>query len=190
MKRYDEHYDPRGLLLGIAAVIFMLLFSVSWAMADGLPRQQQRIGAPYQPPAVAATSEWQLGLIGGYGWGDGGDNFVGGAFASYQVNWDMWMAGIEGDITNNPSTQRGRFHLDDWLATVRGKAGVTVVKGVQLYATAGLAIEDGDQGLAWGGGLQYELGKDWLARAEVLKYEIDGGQAVARLGISKRFSWN
>jgi outer membrane immunogenic protein len=82
--------------------------------------------------------------------------FIGGGQIGYNWQVGSWVYGLEadfdgasakGDATVGPITVPGHvpqtttFHRElDWLATVRGRVGVTVAPAFLVYATGGLAV--------------------------------------------------
>jgi outer membrane immunogenic protein len=82
--------------------------------------------------------------------------FIGGAQAGYNWQSGKWLLGVEADIdgVNAKSSSTIPFPGStaavplstsfsrelDWLATVRGRVGITVTPALLLYATGGLAV--------------------------------------------------
>lgn len=87
---------------------------------------------------------------------DSTNGFIGGAQAGYNWQAGKWLFGVEADIdgvsakSSVTSVFPGsalavplstRFSREfDWLATFRGRVGVTVTPAFLLYATGGLAV--------------------------------------------------
>ena len=131
---------------GIVAVSALLgvVAGAAPALADG--------GPPDYAPAYR-PSLWQGlygGLHAGYGWSGDAEGAVGGAQVGYNWQSQQFVYGIEGDITLSDigireslvtpfgvATASGSI---DWLATIRGRAGVLVQPRLLVYATAGLAV--------------------------------------------------
>jgi outer membrane immunogenic protein len=113
--------------------------------------------APVAPAAVETTPvfTWSgpyLGVLGGYGWGDGdaspaggssSDNFDGGrlgAFAGY--NWQFsngFVAGVEGDVNYdwNENSYTGGLDMDTGFSgSVRARVGYAFDRAL-LYAAGG-----------------------------------------------------
>jgi outer membrane immunogenic protein len=102
------------------------------------------LGAPLTANKVALTES--LGYNG----------FLGGGQIGYNWQTGMFVVGFEGDFdgvsasssdTNGPFKFAGFVPVSygfnrelDWLATVRGKAGITVMPSLLFYATGGLAV--------------------------------------------------
>jgi len=102
---------------------------------------------PYNP------SIWQGlygGLNAGFGWSGDANGAVGGGQVGFNWQSQQFVYGIEGDISLSnigvDETLVTPFGVAkasaeiDWLATIRGRAGVLVQPRLLLYATAGLAI--------------------------------------------------
>jgi outer membrane immunogenic protein len=163
----------------------------------------------------------------GYGWGDATNEFslgfflgdperpyqdmkgwLAGGHAGFNYQVDRFVFGIEGDGTwtdinsrvfssvfpPDTLTSTGRI---DWLASVRGRAGVAF-DSVLFYATGGAAwaslsltsqavfnpggiiarnYRDPDgvvhNGWVVGGGVEWMFAQNWIARAEYLHYEFE-----------------
>lgn len=142
-----------------------------------------------------------------------GAGFTGGVQGGYNWKFDNVVLGAEGDFgafdLGNSSARSGTFPVTflgnaftlqqsmstNWLATLRGRAGITVAPDVMLYGTAGVAFSDlkfsssysdnaidalfpGGTGSAskssvvtgWtiGGGGEWMLGQGWSLKAEYL----------------------
>jgi outer membrane immunogenic protein len=126
------------------SVLFGAAAAVVPAVADG--------GPPGYEPAYY-PSLWRgvyAGLHAGYGWSGDANGAVGGAQLGYNWQSQQFVYGIEGDISLSnigiEETLVTPFGVAkasaeiDWLATIRGRAGVLVQPRLLLYATAGLAI--------------------------------------------------
>jgi len=156
------------------------------------------------PPVVAAPaynwSGFYLGLNGG-GWGtsnlDSAGSFnVSGAVAGGTAgfNWQMGHAvlGLEGDVdwsnlkgtTTSAVCPAGCTTSNDWLATVRGRAGYAFDRFMP-YVTGGLAVGDikastpgfagatqTNAGWTAGGGVELALTNNWTAKAEYLHVDL------------------
>jgi len=159
--------------------------------------------APPAPP-VPPTYNWSgfyLGANGGGGWSTSRWDSAGSANGSGVVvggtaglNWQTGHAvfGLEGDIdwsnvkgtTTSAACPAGCTTQNDWLATVRGRAGYAFDRFMP-YVTGGLAVGDvkaSTPGLAgtsqtntgWtaGGGLEFALTNNWTAKAEYLHVDL------------------
>jgi outer membrane immunogenic protein len=142
--------------------------------------------------------------------------FIGGGQVGYNWQSGRFVAGIEGDISWTginqtigtvkvlaPPLLGNMVHAEimkqDWLATIRGRAGFTVTPAFLLYATGGLAIahvqlaganaftatpdvyggsfDDTRAGWTVGGGGEWMLGRNWSIKAEYLYVDL-GKQGV------------
>lgn len=155
-------------------------------------------------PVVAPAYNWSgfyLGANGGGGWStshwdsvgstNGSGGVVGGTAG---LNWQTGRAvfGLEGDIdwsnvkgsTTSAACPAGCTTQNDWLATVRGRAGYAFDR-VMPYVTGGLAVGDikastpgfagvnqTNAGWTAGGGLEFALSNNWTAKAEYLHVDL------------------
>ena len=78
--------------------------------------------------------------------------FTVGGQIGYNMQYDQWMLGVEGDfnyldVDDNgtaPGATSGAFALDsDWFATIRARGGV-VVDQTLFYGTGGIAFMDAE----------------------------------------------
>lgn len=80
----------------------------------------------------------------------------------------------------------------NWTASVRGRAGIFLAEPLFAYGTAGIAFSDvGDPGPVFGGGLELAVTQRVMVRAELLRYDFQGGdndQTVGRLGLGIRLN--
>ena len=157
------------------------------------------------PPVVAAPaynwSGFYVGVNGGGGWGTSNWNSAGSFDVSGGViggtaglNWQLGHAvlGLEGDVdwsnlkgsTTSTLCPAGCTTNNDWLATVRGRAGYAFDRFMP-YVTGGLAVGDikaGVPGFAgatqtnagWtiGAGLEFALVANWTAKVEYLHVDL------------------
>ena|SRR5579863_441025 len=156
------------------------------------------------PPAVPVPaynwSGFYLGINGGGGWGNsnwssaGGFNLSGGQVGGTAgMNWQAGHAvfGLEGDAdwsgirgTAAPGLCPGCATNNDWLATVRGRAGYAFDRFMP-FVTGGLAVGDiratapgfagatqTNAGWTVGGGLEFALSNNWTAKAEYLHVDL------------------
>src|SRR5450631_2575773 len=157
------------------------------------------------PPVVAPTaynwSGFYVGANGGGAWGTsnwdstGGFNLSGGVIGGTAgVNWQLGHAvlGLEGDVDwsnlkgSSTSTlcPAGCTTSNDWLATVRGRAGYAFDRFLP-YVTGGLAVGDvkastpafsgatqTNAGWTAGGGVELALTNNWTAKAEYLHVDL------------------
>ena len=153
------------------------------------------------PPAVQAYnwSGFYLGANGGGGWGTsnwstlGSFNVSGGVIGGTAgMNWQAGHAvfGLEGDLDwsglrgSGPALCPGCATNNDWLATVRGRAGYSFDRFMP-FVTGGLAVCDiratapgfagttqTNAGWTVGGGLEFALTNNLTAKAEYLHVDL------------------
>jgi outer membrane immunogenic protein len=157
------------------------------------------------PPVVAPTaynwSGFYVGANGGGAWGTsnwdstGAFNLSGGVIGGTAgVNWQLGHAvlGLEGDVdwsnlkgsTTSALCPAGCTTSNDWLATVRGRAGYAFDRFLP-YVTGGLAVGDvkastpafagatqTNAGWTAGGGVELALTNNWTAKAEYLHVDL------------------
>jgi len=157
------------------------------------------------PPVVAPTaynwSGFYVGANGGGGWGTsnwdtaGSFDLSGGVIGGTAgVNWQLGHAviGLEGDVDwsnlkgNTTSTlcAAGCTTSNNWLATVRGRAGYAFDRFLP-YVTGGVAVGDikastpgfaggtqSNAGWTAGGGVELALTNNWTAKAEYLHVDL------------------
>jgi outer membrane immunogenic protein len=188
----------------LALVPAMALLALA---AAGIARAADLSVAPiYKAPPVATPqaynwSGFYLGLNGGGGWATsnwdttGSFNVSGGvAGGTAGVNWQLGHAviGLEGDVdwsslkggTTTALCPAGCTTNNDWLATVRGRAGYAFDR-VMPYVTGGLAAGDvkastpgfagatqNNAGWTVGGGVELALTNNWTAKAEYLHVDL------------------
>jgi outer membrane immunogenic protein len=155
------------------------------------------------PPMVPTAYNWSgfyLGANGGGGWGTsnwdsaGSFNVSGGVIGGTAgFNWQTGHAvlGLEGDVdwsslhgSTTTLCPAGCNSNNDWLATVRGRAGYAFDRFLP-YVTGGLAVGDirastpgfagasqTNAGWTVGGGLEFALTNNWTAKAEYLHVDL------------------
>jgi outer membrane immunogenic protein len=159
----------RKLLIATAAAV---LLSTPTLAADLAP-------APVEPAPVYMPFTWTgfyVGVHAGYAWGDldddlddrfddgvlddrgeglDADGFIGGAHAGYNVQFDSFVIGLEGDIdfagidgdrdfSALGGDITGNLSLDsNWQASIRARAGFAFDRTL-IYATGGVAFADTD----------------------------------------------
>ena len=157
------------------------------------------------PPAVPVPaynwSGFYLGVNGGGAWGTSNWSAVSNSFnlsggqvgGTAGMNWQTGRAvfGLEGDVdwsgvrgTAAPALCPGCATNNDWLATVRGRAGYAFDRFMP-FVTGGLAVGDiratapgaagGSQtnaGWTVGGGLEFALTNNLTAKAEYLHVDL------------------
>jgi outer membrane immunogenic protein len=169
------------------------------------------------PPQVTAPaynwSGFYLGVNGGGAWGtsnwDSASSFnvsggvVGGTAG---INWQMGHAvlGLEGDVdwsnlkgsATSLACPAGCTTSNDWLATVRGRAGYAFDRFLP-YVTGGLAAGDikaatpgfagatqTNAGWTVGGGVELALTNNWTAKAEYLHVDIGNMNCGFNCGVA------
>jgi outer membrane immunogenic protein len=196
---------PAIALLGLAAV--------------GSARASDLSVAPLYkaPPVVAAPaynwSGFYIGANGGGGWGTSNWNSAGSLNVSGAViggtagvNWQMGHAvlGLEGDVdwsnlkgtTTSAFCPAGCTTNNDWLATVRGRAGYAFDRFLP-YVTGGLAVGDikastpgfagatqTNAGWTAGGGVELALTNNWTAKAEYLHVDLGNMNCGFNCGVA------
>ncbi len=155
------------------------------------------------PPMVPSAYNWSgfyLGANGGGAWGtsnwDGAGSFnlsggVIGGTAGFNWQTGHVVLGLEGDVdwsslhgTTTTLCPAGCNTNNDWLATVRGRAGYAFDRFLP-YVTGGLAVGDirattpgfpganqTNAGWTVGGGLEFALTNNWTAKAEYLHVDL------------------
>jgi outer membrane immunogenic protein len=152
--------------------------------------------------------------------------FVGGGHFGYNWQSGMFVFGVEADISGTgakssviqDNTPGSGFDQDglartklSWLASARGRLGMTIAPQWLLYGTGGAAWAhvrnetlDFDTGVldpsdsssrsgvrsGWvaGGGVEFALYRDWLLRVEYLHYDLGNSTTITPDGDRFRFS--
>jgi outer membrane immunogenic protein len=151
-------------------------------------------------PAATAGGSSRAQLNGVIGGGQMGYNWQSGSFV-YGIESDLQATGERGDTTiciTAGCPAGGIFgsasYKLPWLATLRGRIGVTVTPRVLLYATGGLAVAEVDStfsgglsgvgpvtsitsnpfkvGFAVGGGVEGAFDNHWSAKLEALYVDL------------------
>jgi outer membrane immunogenic protein len=187
------------------------------AAADG-GRGPAGFERPYYPGI------WQ-GLYGGvhlgYGWSGDADGFVGGGQVGFNWQSQQFVYGIEADISLSdisvterligPGVVVSATGSINWLATIRGRAGVLVTPSLLLYATAGLGIvsaevhgsvnviglgqigareSDTETGFVYGIGVENKFSERLSVRLEYLgfgHFDTVGDFGIVRAGLNFKF---
>jgi opacity protein-like surface antigen len=206
----------RGGIVALTALIGAAAVTVP-AVADGG-------WGPAYVDQVYYPSIWQ-GLYGGvhfgWGWSDDADGVVGGGQIGYNWQSQQFVFGIEADISGAdigvsetlvvPGSVFGSSASIDWLATIRGRAGILLQPNLLLYGTAGLSIvnleahssidtiglgtisvreSDTETGFAYGIGVEGKLTERTTARLEYLEFSQSdriGDFGILRAGVNFKF---
>jgi outer membrane immunogenic protein len=147
-----------------------------------------------------SDADWQFALTPGVSTSHNGSGGLAGGQIGYNIQMRQYVFGVEADLSSawlegNTACPAPAFncgHSVDWLASVRGRAGVTVNGNrTLLYGTAGVAwadVEYKDAGggssethVGWvaGAGIEHMLTANLSARAEYLYYGFDSVTAPA-----------
>lgn len=211
----------RAPLLAVAALAAMAQTAAA-ADLGGAPRRSIKDEPlPSYVPAFSWTGLY-VGAHAGYGWSDVDWQFAGspdgtghsgtgglaGAQLGYNFQMQQFVFGVEADFTGSwvdgstdcPNPAFSCTHSMNWLASLRGRAGIAVnANRTLLYATAGGAWADVDYnaidkatGVAFGtghnerqfgwvagGGIEHMLSPNLTARVEYLYYGFDDVTAPA-----------
>jgi len=161
-------------------------------------------------PPVGATGSSRADINGVIGGGQVGYNWQNGSIV-YGIETDLDATGQRGDTTiclTAGCPAGGIFGTASyklpWLATLRGRVGVTVTPRVLLYATGGLAVAEVDStfsgglsggpitsvtsnpfkvGFAVGGGVEGAFDNHWSAKLEALWVDL-GSYDTAFAGVT------
>jgi outer membrane immunogenic protein len=187
--------------LGLAAALGMVALAGT-ARASDLPHRPE----PYAPPAYQPTRTWTGAYVGahvGGGFGQGGSvstsGVVGGIQGGYNYQIDRFVLGGEADISassveNKSFTETVR---NNWLGSVRGRAGYLVDPNIMVYGTVGLGfgevtnqspygkVADTKLGWALGAGAEYMMSPNILLRAEYLYYSLGSSDYPNSWGLTK-----
>ena len=194
-----------ALILGLVACC--TLAPVATAADLGEPKRG-RVSAepvPYQAPFT--WTGFYVGTHLGYGWSDidwqetgpsfngshDGSGFLVGGQVGYNWQAGRFVYGVEGDLSGSwvDGGNGCCGHSVNWLASVRGRAGITGSDNRTLfYVTAGAAWADieyasigshSDTHFGWvaGAGIERALTPNLTARAEYLYYDFDNTSAAA-----------
>jgi outer membrane immunogenic protein len=156
---------------------------------------------PAVPVPAYNWSGFYLGVNGGGAWGTSNWSGTGSSFnlsggqvgGTAGMNWQMGHAvlGLEGDVdwsgvrgSAPPALCPGCATNNDWLATVRGRAGYAFDR-IMPFVTGGLAVGDiratapgvagasqTNAGWTVGGGLEFAITNNWTAKAEYLHVDL------------------
>jgi outer membrane immunogenic protein len=205
---WERNVTYRKAILALLAGVGLVISATS-SSADGGPRHSiQDDGAA---PAISWTG-FYLGVSAGAAheraaWtvpgivttptsGDGGTIF--GATVGFNFQRASWVFGIEGDWSR---TDADVFPIQacgggcgtgvDWLATLRGRAGILVSPTTLLFVTGGIAWADIESrvvgvsqsetvtGWVAGAGFEVKLDSRWSVKGEYLRVELDDSLACS-----------
>jgi outer membrane immunogenic protein len=195
----------------LAAVASVSVVHVAAAADLGGPRRGSLKDTPVAdaPVVYERPFSWSGLYIGahvGYGWSDvdwhdtvgpgshDGNGWLAGAQIGYNVQTGQLVFGIEADLSS-AWIDGGNVccgHDFNWLASVRGRAGVAFNGNrTLLYATGGTAWADVDYsspfgsgfsnthfGWVAGGGIEHMLTQNLSARVEYLHYSFDEASGI------------
>jgi outer membrane immunogenic protein len=188
--------------VGVLTLAATLATAAGSASAADLPRRYEPIvpKAPIFSPVYNWTG-FYIGINGGGAWGHsdwdsaGSFNLSGGLVGgTVGYNWQTgpWVLGVEGDVdwsringtVTNALCGLGCTTSNDWLATVRGRAGYAFDR-IMPYITGGLALgnvnattpffagkDEVNAGWTVGAGLEVALMNNWTAKAEYLYVDL------------------
>lgn len=173
--------ECKSLAATLAGAILTAMISAAPAAAADLggykPAQvPQPAEVPLRTPQSWAG--WYLGgNLGGIVAGDNDGDLTGGGHLGYNWQEGSFVFGGEGDLSfaDNPDT----------YGSIRARAGIGGGAWL-LYGTAGVAIDDDDEGLVAGGGLEYKVADDTSIGVEALNYDLDDNFTVLR----GRLTWH
>jgi outer membrane immunogenic protein len=194
----------RAMFLGLTALCVLAPAAVAADLGGAKRGRISEDPIPYQAPFT--WTGFYVGTHLGYGWSDvdwqetnpsfNGSHDGSGVLAGGQIgyNWQAgrFVYGVEGDLSGS-WVDGGRGccdHSVNWLASVRGRAGLTGFDNRTLfYVTAGAAWADvdytsigshSDTHFGWvaGAGIERALTPNLSARAEYLYYDFDSVTAA------------
>ncbi len=162
-------------ILGITATLALGASTIS--NAAGLGGKSVKDPVPIPEPIASAPASWAGTYFGGHLGGavDGDEDFLGGAQLGYNWQEGNLVYGVEGDISFG----------DDTVGTIRGRLGLASPSWL-LFGTVGLAIDDNDEGVVAGGGLEFKVADNTSIGVEALYYDLDDSFTVIR----GRLNWH
>jgi len=189
-------------ILFLASSVALLGSSAAFA-ADAIYEAPQ---APVAQEVAAPVFSWNgayVGLLGGYGWGNGdfsggvngSEDFDGGRIGGFVgYNWEMssgFLLGLEGDVNYdwNEETVAGADVGTDFSGSVRGRVGYAMDRAV-IFAAGGWTATNGyvdgagvDEnktfsGWTVGGGVDYAFTDKMFGRLEY-RYNDYGDKNIA-----------
>jgi outer membrane immunogenic protein len=224
MSKVAPRAKRAGALVGVVGAVLACLsvHAVHAADLGGAPRQSIKDEPLPYAPQFSWTGlyigahvgygwsdvDWQFDATPGVGTGHTGQGGLLGGQIGYNVQVKQFVFGIEADATNSwmdgstacPNAAFNCGHSFNWLASVRGRAGLAINGNrTLLYATAGGAWADvdyaatdavtgakfgtgfNDRHFGWvaGAGVEHMLTSNLSARVEYLYYGFDSVTAPA-----------
>lgn len=195
----------RTLFLGLVATCAFAPTALAADLGDGRRGHVREEPIPYQAPFT--WTGFYVGAHLGYGWSDvdwqetapafngshDGSGWLAGGQIGYNWQAGRFVYGVEGDLSSTwiDGGNACCGHSVNWLASVRGRAGITGFDNRTLfYVTAGAAWADieysssgsqSDTHFGWvaGAGIERALTPNLSARAEYLYYGFDDASAAA-----------
>lgn len=197
----------------IHAIVLGLAAGLGWSVAahaadlGGGPRERI-VREPVVHERAFSWTGLYVGAHVGYGWSDidwreggfdgshDGSGWLAGGQIGYNWQSGRFVYGVEGDFSSTGIDGGNGCcgHSIDWLASIRGRAGITGFDNRTLfYVTAGAAWADvtydsigshSDTHFGWvaGAGIEHALTPNMTARVEYLYYGFDEITAPIGLG--------
>jgi len=195
----------------LIASMCLLAGAAQAADLGGAPRGSIKDAPMPYAPAISWTGLY-VGTHAGYAWSDtdwqdalgssrhDGSGWLAGGQIGYNLQLQQFVIGVEADASSawldGSATCAGGgscSHSYNWLASLRGRAGVAVNGNrTLLYGTAGFAWADVDyartagtgfshrhSGWVAGAGIEHMLSPNMTARVEYLYYGLDDVTAPA-----------
>ncbi len=136
-----------------------------------------KVPLPVPEPIEIYHNDWAGLYFGGHLGGaiDGDSDFLSGLQLGHNWQNGNLLYGAEGDISFG----------DDTVGTIRVRFGFAGQSWL-MYGTAGIAIDDNDEGVVAGGGLEYKIADHASIGVEALHYALDDDFTVLR----GRLTWH
>jgi opacity protein-like surface antigen len=183
-------------------IVALLLMLATPAFADSPPKRSAI--SSYMPTELEYKAQnFQLGIMGAYGWASMIEDKCEGCAASSQDmafgiygNWmqrpnDKMTYGLEVDAMKlwTESTD------SEWLASLRARVGVYVAPNIMTFVTGGAAWEMQQNNFGWvaSAGVEVSLTKNLSTKLEYLHYEMEDRICeikrldMVRMGLSYNF---
>lgn len=174
-----QRVECNGLVRNLTgAILATMLLATPAAAADLGGYKPAQVPPPAAEPLRLPQSwaGWYLGgNLGGIVDGDG--DVTGGAHLGHNWQNGNFVYGAEGDL--------GFADDPDIYGSIRARAGISGGPWL-LYGTVGVAIDDDDEGLVAGGGLEYKVADSTSIGVEALNYDLDENFTVVR----GRLTWH